>query len=90
MQRTMPRDVYDIWYFFEIENENIKDYIFNFRKKTEFKELNPDDFLSTVQSKKNTFKRQWNEHLVNQISEVPDFEEVWRGLGKHWRRFERL
>ena len=90
MQRTFPRDVYDIWYLFEIEDENIEDYVFNFNKKTEFKKLNPHDFLSTVRNKKDTFKRQWNEHLVNQISEVPDFEEVWRGLGKHWRKFERL
>lgn len=90
MQRTLPRDVYDIWYLFEIENENIEDYVFNFKKKTEFKKLIPGDFLSTVRDKKDTFKRQWSAHLVNQINEVPDFDEVWRGLGKHWRIFERL
>jgi hypothetical protein len=73
-----------------MENEDIEDYVFNFRKKAEFKKLNPGNLVSTVQNKKDTFKRQWNEHLVNQLSEVPDFEEVWRGLGKHWRKFERL
>ena len=88
MERTMPRDVYDIWYLFEIENENIEDYDYNFRKKTEFKKLNPDNFISTVQNKKDTFKRLWNDHLVNQINDVPDFEDVWRRLGKHWRKFE--
>jgi len=89
MERTMPRDIYDLWYMFEIENVNIEDYIFNFRKKTEFKKLNPDDFLDMVRNKKDIFKRLWNEHLVNQIKEVPDFEDVWRRLGKHWRRFEQ-
>ena len=50
--------------------------------------LNPDNFISTVQNKKDTFKRLWNDHLVNQINDVPDFEDVWRRLGKHWRKFE--
>lgn len=90
MQRTMPRDVYDIWYLFEIENENLEDYFFNFNEKTKFKQLNPHDFFNTVQIKKDIFKRQWHEHLVNQIRDVPNFEEVWRELGKHWRKIERL
>ncbi len=89
MQRTMPRDLYDIWYFLEIENFNIEDHISDFERKTEFKKLNPNDLTKTVSNKKETFKRQWNDNLVNQIKEVPDFEDVWRKLGKHWRRFDK-
>jgi predicted nucleotidyltransferase component of viral defense system len=44
MQRTMPRDLYDLWYLFEIENFNIEEFIFDFKKKAEFKEKNPDEF----------------------------------------------
>ena len=84
----MSRDIYDIYYLFEIVNEDIADYIYNFKQKTKFKELNPDNFVNTVQNKKETFKRQWNEHLTDQVSIVPDFEDVWRRLGKHWRKFE--
>lgn len=88
MQRTMPRDIYDIWYLFEVENINIEDYVYDFRKKTKFKNLNPDDFVRIVQSKRETFKRQWSEHLINQIKDVPDFNDVWRRLGKHRKKFE--
>jgi predicted nucleotidyltransferase component of viral defense system len=86
MQRTMPRDLYDIWYLIEFENQIIDDFISNFRKKTGFKNLNPSDFVKVIQNKKETFKRQWDEHLINQISEIPDFEDVWRRLGKHWKK----
>ena len=88
IQRTMPRDIYDIWYLFEIENENIEDYIYDFRRKMEFKKLDPADLVNSVQNKMDRFKRQWNEHLINQIKDIPDFDDVWRRLSKHWKRFE--
>ena len=43
-----------------------------------------------IQSKKQKFEQMWNGNLVNQIKEIPDFEDVWRHLGKHWRQFEKL
>lgn len=89
MQRTMPRDLYDIWYLFDVQSYNIEEYILDFRNKSEFKKLKPEEFVDTVQNKKNIFKKAWEEHLVNQIHEVPDFEETWRKLGKHWRKFEK-
>lgn len=89
MQRTMPRDLYDVWYLLEVENYNIEDYVFDFQRKTEFKELNPNELTKTVFGKKETFKRQWNNQLVNQIKEIPDFEDVWRRLGKYWRKFDK-
>ena len=90
MQRTMPRDLYDIWNLFENENYNIEDYVSDFQKKTEFKKLDPNKLIKTLQSKRETYKRLWEDNLVNQITEVPDFEGVWRRLGKHWRKFEKV
>ena len=89
MQRTMPRDLYDIFYLFEIENNDIEHYIFNFKKKAVFKKLNPGELTEAVQNKKERFKRQWEENLVNQIRDVPDFDDVWRRLGKHWKKIEK-
>lgn len=90
MQRTMPRDLYDLWYLFENENHNIEDYIFDFQKKAESKGKNPNEFVNTVVGKEDRFEREWNNNLVNQIKAVPDFKEVWRTLGKHWKKFEKL
>lgn len=90
MQRTMPRDLYDIFYLFEIENNEIGQYLFDFKKKAEFKKLNPVELTESIKNKKERFKRQWEENLVNQIKDVPDFEDVWRRMGKHWKRFEKM
>jgi predicted nucleotidyltransferase component of viral defense system len=90
MQRTMPRDLYDVWYLFEKENYKIEDYIIEFKKKTEFKDLDPNELTKTILSKNEIFKRQWENHLVNQIKEIPDFDEVWRTLGKHWRKLDKI
>ena len=86
MQRTMPRDIYDIWYLLEIENQSIEDFVFNFREKAEYKNLNPDNFIETIDNKEEIFKRHWKNNLVNQVSEVPGFDEVWRQLKKHWKK----
>jgi predicted nucleotidyltransferase component of viral defense system len=90
MQRTMPRDLYDVWYMFEMENLNIEDYIFDFQKKTEFKELDPNKLTQTVLAKEATFKAQWEKSLTQQIKDVPDFNLVWRSLGKHWKKFNKF
>jgi len=90
MQRTMPRDLYDIWYMFEKENKNIEDYIFDFQEKTKFKQLDPSQFTQTILGKEATFRRQWETNLSQQIMDVPNFDDVWRTLGKHWKKFDRI
>lgn len=89
MQRTMPRDLYDIWYMFEVENKNIEDFIFDFQDKTKFKKLDSQKFTETVLRKEATFKAQWETSLQQQIKDIPNFDEVWRTLGKHWRKYNK-
>lgn len=90
MQRTIPRDLYDLWYLFEIENENIEDYIYDFQEKAKFKEKDPKEFVKTVLDKEKRFKSEWGNSLVNQIKVIPDFDEVWRLLGKHWKKYNKF
>ncbi|MDP2365669.1 MAG: nucleotidyl transferase AbiEii/AbiGii toxin family protein, partial [Ignavibacteria bacterium] len=90
MQRTMPRDLYDIWYLLEIENYEIEECLFDYKKKVEFKKLNPNELTNIVQNKKDRFKRLWEDNLVNQIKDVPEFKDVWRRLSNHWKKFEKL
>ena len=90
MQRTMSRDLYDIWYMFEKENKDVEDYIFDFQEKTKFKQLDPNQFTQTILGKESTFKKQWETNLSQQIKDVPDFSDVWRTLGKHWKKFDKI
>jgi predicted nucleotidyltransferase component of viral defense system len=90
MQRTAPRDLYDLWFLFEIEGLDIEDHIFAFQKKAQHKGYNPNELIKVLYKKENIYAKHWNEHLANQMNEMPDFNNVWRELGKHWRKFQKF
>jgi predicted nucleotidyltransferase component of viral defense system len=86
MERTQPRDIYDLWYLFENEDFNISALSSEFRKKVKHKNLNPDDFLNKVNEKENKFKSMWEKYLSTQVHKLPDFDGVFRDLMKHLRQ----
>lgn len=90
MERTTPRDLYDLWYLLDEEGLDIEDYVFGFQEKAAFKGLDPNDFVNKVNSKKKTLKSQWEQYLAHQVNDLPDFEDVWRDFGKHLRRFSKF
>lgn len=90
MQRTAPRDVYDLWYLFENEDEDIQDYIYHFKDKAKFKGKDPSKFVEEITKKEKTFQTHWNAHLSSQMKEIPDFAKVWRELGRHWKQFDKF
>lgn len=90
MQRTAPRDIYDLWYLFEIEGQDIEDYIFTFQDKAKHKGYDPKELTKVVKHKEKIFAKQWQKHLTNQMTEIPYFDDVWRELGKHWRKFQKF
>lgn len=90
LERTTPRDLYDLWYLLEIESMDIEDYIFGFEAKAEYKGLDAKVFVEKVQAKKGKLQKQWEKFLTHQINELPPFEEVWRDFNKHLRRFSKF
>ena len=90
MQRTAPRDIYDLWYLFEVEGQDIEDHVFAFQDKANYKGYNPNELTKVIEQKEKTFAKHWKDHLANQMTEIPDFNDVWRELGKHWRRFQKF
>jgi uncharacterized protein len=90
MQRTAPRDIYDLWYLFEIEGQDIEDHIFAFQDKAKHKGYDPNELIKVIEKKEKTFAKHWKDHLANQMTETPDFNDVWRELGKHWRKFQKF
>jgi len=90
MQRTAPRDIYDLWYLFEKEGEDIQDYIYAFQDKAKYKKKDPLKFVEEISKKEKIFQTHWKDHLSSQMNQIPDFSEVWRELGKHWKKFEKF
>ncbi len=86
MERTQPRDIYDLWYLFEHDEFTISQFATEFRKKVKHKNLNPDDFLNKVNEKEGKFKSMWEKYLSNQIHNLPDFDGIFRNLMKHLRQ----
>lgn len=89
MQRTMPRDLYDLWFFFEKDNKDILDYVSDFQAKTIFKVLDPNKFIETVMLKKGKYKSSWENNLSSQVREIPDFESIWRELSRHFKLLDK-
>jgi uncharacterized protein len=90
MQRTAPRDIYDLWFLLEVEGEHIEDHIFAFQEKAEHKGYDSYELIKVLEQKEKVFAKNWKEHLANQMTAIPDFSEVWRELGKHWRRYSKF
>ena len=90
MQRTAPRDIYDLWYLFEVEGQDIEDNVFAFQEKAKHKGYDPNELTKVIEQKEKSFAKQWREHLTNQMTEIPDFNDVMRELGKHLRKFRKF
>ncbi|MCB0715919.1 MAG: nucleotidyl transferase AbiEii/AbiGii toxin family protein [Chitinophagaceae bacterium] len=90
LQRTAPRDIYDLWYLFEVEGQKIEDHIFAFQDKTKMKDYDPNKLINVIEQKEKIFAKHWKDHLANQMTEIPDFPDVWRQLTKHWRKFQKF
>ena len=86
MERTQPRDIYDLWYLFEIDGISISHYNKEFIKKTAHKGLNPDELSDKLNEKEGKYKSMWEKYLANQVHDLPDFDGVFRDLMKHLRQ----
>lgn len=87
MGRTIPRDIYDLWYLFKYGGMDLADYNIEFESKARNKGHDPDKFREKLDNKVAVYKRDWQTSLGNQIKELPDFKDVIRELNKYMRKF---
>ena len=85
MGRTIPRDLYDLWYLFGNEQMDIEDHYFEFERKAEHKGHNPKEFREKLAAKEGKYQRDWETSLGDQIYDLPKFKDVMRELNKHFR-----
>jgi len=87
MQRTQPRDYYDIWYLVEVEKMEVEYFTNEFRNKCNSKEQNPDDFHEKLEQKLPQYKARWQKSMSDQIKDLPDFEQVEREVSRKIKNF---
>ena len=90
LQRSIPRDLYDVWYLTEKAGIDIEEVTFAYRDKAEYKGLAPVSLLRTLEAKEKKYQANWESSLQHQIGELPEFEEVWRSLMRNARRMIAL
>jgi len=80
LQRSIPRDIYDIWYLTDSAGVDIEDVAFGYQDKSVHKEKDPLSLIATLERKETMYRANWEANLRHQINELPEFNGVWRGL----------
>jgi predicted nucleotidyltransferase component of viral defense system len=84
--RNEPRDLYDAWYLFASGNTDtgeIKKYV---ERKFEFRNRQVAGIKGEFDKKEARLKKLWNERLANQMTQVPQFDEVFRAVRREFRK----
>ena len=83
--RTEPRDVYDIDFLFD-QNLDFMVIPNALIEKAEFKGINPNRLLETLEKKQATLYRMWKTRLAHQVKDLPHLEEVLRNLHRNLKK----
>jgi predicted nucleotidyltransferase component of viral defense system len=85
IDRTQPRDLYDLWYLLENQNIVIEEEWDSFLQKARSKNINEPDILKTLDKKEATLEKMWDTYLAHQMHDLPYFEEVMRSMKRYFR-----
>ena len=80
IQRTISRDIYDLWYLTEEAGLDIEDVAFGFSDKSKYKDKDPLSLIETLEKKKTKYKSNWEISLNHQIKDLPEFDGIYRVL----------
>lgn len=86
LQRSIPRDIYDIWYLTEEAGLDIEEVAFGFQEKTKHKGFDPMKIGEVLIAKQKKYKANWEKSLTHQIQDLPEFDKVWRELSRNVRK----
>jgi hypothetical protein len=84
--RNEPRDLYDLWYLTANEGIELDHLADPIRQKLEFRERPFAGLQDAILGKEARLKALWYRRLAYQMSTLPPFDEVFRGLRRALRR----
>ena len=80
LQRTIPRDIYDIWYLIDHAGINIEDVAFGYQDKAKLKKKDPSTIVEVLHAKEKKYKASWEQSLDHQIKDLPAFDGIYRNI----------
>jgi predicted nucleotidyltransferase component of viral defense system len=84
--RNEPRDLYDLWYLTSIERIELAPLADAIRQKLGFRDKSIEGMTAAILNKEARLKALWQVRLANQMTELPEFEEVFRQLRRTLRQ----
>jgi len=84
-KRKEPRDVYDLWYLRDSKLVDRHLLIEDFIAKATNKGLLWGDMKKSMQNKEKAYSSLWNTRLGNQMTDVPEFNKIYRKLHQYLR-----
>ena len=84
--RNEPRDLYDLWYLTANEGIELDRLAAPILRKLELRERPFADLRGTILGKEARLKALWSKRLSYQMSTLPPFGQVFRGLRRALRR----
>ena len=83
--RTEPRDLYDAWHLAN-DGISISHLTHGIEAKLEFRGRSTEGIEEQILAKESRLRRLWKQRLSHQISELPEFDRVFREFRRHLRR----
>jgi hypothetical protein len=84
--RNEPRDLYDLWYLTTNGFVNLADLIGAVEQKIKFRGRCLEDVREDFSRKEARLKKLWKTRLSPQMADLPEFEQVCRGVLRELRR----
>jgi len=87
ISRTEPRDLYDLYYLFELGNPDCQAVAEAFPIKAQSKHIDRRKLQRVLQERQSTIARLWENRLAHQVDELPHLEAVIRKTNRYFRQY---
>jgi hypothetical protein len=78
--RNEPRDLYDLWYLFDFTDCLVAEMRAELDAKLTIRQRGVAGIEQAIAAKEDRLRRLWSARLSNQMSTLPPFDEVFRGV----------
>lgn len=86
LARNEPRDLYDLWYLTTNDLVNLADLADAIRQKMTFQGKDLSNVREDFTRKEARLKKLWMVRLASQMTELPEFDQVYREVLRELRR----
>lgn len=84
--RNEPRDLYDLWYLTSNEGIELGALADGMRQKLEFRDKPCGGIADAIRAKEARLKALWSNRLAHQMTQLPQFDEVFRAVQRTLRQ----